>query len=168
MVDLTEIQGRAEEVAIKKALAATKLTDNSVLIEDVSLSINALNGLPGPYVKDFLNGLGQNNFFKVLSSFNDKSAHILCTFAFCQEGHQQPILFTGRLDGLIVEPRGLSKFGFDTIFEINHMGKTFSEITQDQKNKISHRAQAIHKLGVFLEENADILSSTRMDQGLGN
>ena len=53
-----EIQGEPEEIAIKKVELAVELVDTPVLIEDVSLCFDALQGLPGPYIKSFLKKLG--------------------------------------------------------------------------------------------------------------
>ena len=55
--DLPEIQGTSEEVAISKAREAFKIVQKPVIVEDVSLFFTALNGLPGPYIKHFLDAV---------------------------------------------------------------------------------------------------------------
>ena len=53
-IDLDELQGQPDFIAIKKVKTASAITKQACLVEDVSLCFNALNGLPGPYIKDFL------------------------------------------------------------------------------------------------------------------
>ena len=65
-MDLDELQGQPEFIAIKKVKAASKITGKACLVEDVSLCFNALNGLPGPYIKDFLEGLKTQGLVKLL------------------------------------------------------------------------------------------------------
>ena len=58
-MDLDELQGTPEFIATRKAKEATLKCDTAVMIEDVSLCFNALKGLPGPYIKDFLTNVGR-------------------------------------------------------------------------------------------------------------
>ena len=72
-VDLPELQGEPEEIAAEKARIASKSIGGSVLVEDTSLHFNALNGLPGPYIKWFLTKIGHkglNNLIAVHLSFS--------------------------------------------------------------------------------------------------
>ena len=73
--DLDELQGKPEYIASRKAKEATEHCDNAVMIEDVSLCFNALKGLPGPYIKDFLTNVGRDGLHKMLAGFEDKSAY---------------------------------------------------------------------------------------------
>ncbi|QVM11743.1 nucleoside triphosphate pyrophosphohydrolase ham1, variant 2 [Coccidioides posadasii str. Silveira] len=82
-----------------------------VLTEDTALEFNALGGLPGPYIKWFLEKLGHEGLNKLLYAFEDKSAVAVCTFAFAAGPGEEPILFQGRTDGKIVPARGPAKFG---------------------------------------------------------
>jgi XTP/dITP diphosphohydrolase len=61
-------------------------------------------------------------------------------------------VFRGRLDGLIVAPRGTGGFGYDPIFEVN--GTTLAELSLAEKNRISHRAQALEKVRRWLGQRA--------------
>lgn len=54
-----------------------------VMVEDTGLCFNALGGLPGPYIKWFLEGIGHEGLNKMLGGFVDKSAYAQCVFAFC-------------------------------------------------------------------------------------
>ena len=72
--DLDELQGAPEFIASRKAKEATQHCDTAVMIEDVSLCFNAMKGLPGPYIKDFLTKLGREGLVQMLSGFEDKTA----------------------------------------------------------------------------------------------
>ena len=73
-VDLPEIQGRPEEIAREKVKAASRLINGPALVEDVALYFHALNGLPGAYIKDFLNCLGCEGLSEILRPFGTKDA----------------------------------------------------------------------------------------------
>ena len=66
-LDLEEYQGTSEEIARKKAKLAATYWDNPILVEDTSLGFNTFNGLPGPYIKDFLKNLKPEGLYKMLS-----------------------------------------------------------------------------------------------------
>jgi inosine triphosphate pyrophosphatase len=65
-MDLDELQGTPEFIASRKAKEATNHCDTAVIVEDVGLCFNALKGLPGPYIKDFLGNLGREGLCKML------------------------------------------------------------------------------------------------------
>lgn len=115
-MDLDELQGTPEFIATRKAIEATKHCDTAVMIEDVSLCFNALKGLPGPYIKDFLGNIGRQGLYDMLKGFEDKTAYAQCTFAFCEGKGKEPILFVGKCQGTIVAPSGENMFGWDPIF----------------------------------------------------
>jgi len=149
-LDLVEIQGTIEEVSTDKCRRAAETVNGPVLVEDTSLCFNALKGLPGPYIKWFMEAIGHEGLNKLLAAYPDKSAQAVCTFAYC-EGHGcEPIIFQGRTDGKIVQARGPTRFGWDPIFE--YEGQTYAEMDKDVKNKISHRFKALEKLKAWLQE----------------
>lgn len=113
------------------------------MIEDTSLCFNALKGLPGPYIKWFLEKIGLDGLNKLLLGYDDKSAYAQCLFAFCSGPNAEPILFDGRCSGRIVPARGPTAFGWDPIFEVDGTGKTFAEMEKNEKNLISHRSRAL-------------------------
>ncbi|TPX36444.1 hypothetical protein SeLEV6574_g08041 [Synchytrium endobioticum] len=152
-LDLVEIQGTTQECAMDKARQASKaLGGRPVLTEDTALCFNALNGLPGPYIKWFLESVGHHGLNKMLAAFDDKTAYALCTFALVPAPNAEPILFEGRNDGRIVDARGPPEFGWDPIFESadGSCGLTYAEMAKSVKNRISHRARALEKLKEFL------------------
>jgi len=70
-VDLPELQGEMDEISIKKCQEAAKIVQGPVIVEDTCLCFNALKGLPGPYIKWFLEKLGPEGLYKMLSgNFN--------------------------------------------------------------------------------------------------
>ncbi|KAK1760729.1 inosine triphosphate pyrophosphatase [Echria macrotheca] len=143
-LDLIEIQGTLEQVTLDKCRRAADLIEGPVLVEDTCLCFNALNGLPGPYIKWFLDSIGHDGLNNLLAAYEDKSAKAVCTFAYSPGPGHEPILFQGVTDGKIVPPRGPTNFGWDPIFEYD--GKTYAEMDKAEKNKISHRGRALEKL----------------------
>ncbi|CEL04334.1 inosine triphosphate pyrophosphatase-like protein [Aspergillus pseudodeflectus] len=149
-VDVPEVQGTIEEIAKEKCRHAAQVVGGPVLTEDTALEFHALKGLPGPYIKHFLEALGHEGLNKMLDSFETRGADAVCTFAFSQGPGSEPIIFQGRTEGTIVRPRGPTNFGWDPIFE--YKGKTYAEMTKEDKNKISHRSRALTKLQQWLAE----------------
>jgi inosine triphosphate pyrophosphatase len=145
-IDLPELQGEPEDVAKSKSRYAYNLLKSPVLIEDTSLCYNALGGLPGVYVKWFLDKTGQEGLFNMLAAYKDNSAYTQCIFAYCFSEEEEPILFVGRCTGQIVSPRGPDNFGWDTIFQPDNEIETFAEMPSKRKNEISHRARALEQL----------------------
>lgn len=93
-----------EAVAKNKAIQGAQLAGGACVVEDTSLEFSALGGMPGPFIKWFQDSLGCEGLYKTLIGFEDKSATAVCTLAFCSYPHADPVLFTGRCSGKIVEP----------------------------------------------------------------
>lgn len=151
-VELLELQGDPMDVAREKCLLAAKQVSGPVMVEDTSLCFNALHGLPGVYVKWFLDKTGRPGLVNMLAAYEDKSAYAQCIFALTA-GEGQPVhLFVGQTQGEIVSPRGPEQsFGWDPVFQPNDCGgKTFAEMTKDEKNAISHRGKALEKMCDFI------------------
>lgn len=117
-----------------------------MIVEDTCLAFNALKGLPGPYIKWFLDKLGPEGLHKLLAGFEDKSAQAICTFAFTRDANSEVILFQGITNGAIVAPRGSRDFGWDPIFQPDGFDETYGELSKETKNSISHRSRALDKL----------------------
>ncbi|XP_077986572.1 inosine triphosphate pyrophosphatase-like [Glandiceps talaboti] len=149
-IDLPEYQGEPDEICIAKCEEAAKRIEGPVLTEDTCLCFNALDGLPGPYVKWFLAKLGPAGLYKLLSGWEDKSAYALCTFAYSSGNPDEPIkLFHGKTPGHIVEPRGPPDFGWDPCFQPEGFDKTYAEMNKDEKNAISHRGRALQAVAEY-------------------
>lgn len=161
-VDLPEIQEiSTEAVAKNKAIQGAQLAGGACVVEDTSLEFTALGGMPGPFIKWFQNKLQSQGLYNLLSAYEDKTATAVCTLAFCPYPHADPVLFTGTTKGKIIEPvvsdRG---FGWDSIFvpdstpEYNNdHGIPFASMTTEEKNKVSHRGQAVRQWADWLEKN---------------
>lgn len=154
-LDLPELQGAcAEAICRDKCRLAAREAGGAVMVEDTSLCFNAMGGLPGPYIKWFLEKLGHDGLNRMLAGFDDKTAYAQCIFAFSRgpDDPEPPRVFVGRTDGRIVAARGPADFGWDPVFEPDGFGQTYAEMDKDVKNGISHRYRALDKLRAFLRE----------------
>ena len=154
-IDLPEFQGEPDEISIEKCKVAAKEVGGPVMVEDTCLCFNALGGMPGPYIKWFLDKLKPEGLHRMLTGWEDKSAYALCTFAFSMGGPDDEVmLFRGTTDGKIVEPRGPRTFGWDPCFEPDGFKQTYAEMDKDTKNSISHRGRSLQKMQeYFVEKN---------------
>ncbi|KAG6867673.1 hypothetical protein C0993_012538 [Termitomyces sp. T159_Od127] len=171
-LDIPEIQGTTQEVAKAKCRRAAELvrhtlspspdtaddapprgrqTGSAVITEDTALCYAALNGLPGPYIKYFMQEVGHAGLNALLAGFPTKDAWALCTFAYSAGPGSEPVIFEGRTDGTIVPARGPKVFGWDPVFEPTGTGLTYAEMPPEQKNKLSHRYKALEKLRAYLQ-----------------
>ncbi|CAN8062237.1 unnamed protein product [Agarophyton chilense] len=161
-IHLPELQGEVEDIARHKCRLAVKEIAGPTLVEDTCLCFNALNGLPGPYIKWFLDKVGHHGLNNMLAGFEDKSAYALCTFAYASgtEG-EEPKVFSARTSGKIVPPRSKGDappFGWDPIFEPDGFDQTYAEMDKSVKNSISHRYKALelvkkHLISLLDEHN---------------
>jgi inosine triphosphate pyrophosphatase len=154
-IELPELQGDPILVAKEKCALASREVNGAAITEDTSLSFNALNGMPGIYIKWFLetNGLGGLN--DMISFSEDKSGYAQTVVAFCAGPGMEVLTFVGKTIGTIVRPRGSLIFGWDPIFEpVEGVGLTYAEMTGDQKDSISHRKRAFMKLREYIDQNS--------------
>ncbi|KAK1290318.1 Inosine triphosphate pyrophosphatase [Acorus calamus] len=149
-LDLPELQGEPEEISKDKArMAAKEKVNGPVLVEDTCLCFNALNGLPGPYIKWFLQKTGHEGLNNILKAYEDKSAYALCVFSLALGPTVEPISFVGKTMGKIVPARGPPDFGWDPIFQPDGYEQTYAEMPKEEKNKISHRFKALDKVKAY-------------------
>ncbi|XP_022980416.1 inosine triphosphate pyrophosphatase [Cucurbita maxima] len=142
-LDLPELQGEPEDISKEKARLAAIQVNGPVLVEDTCLCFNALKGLPGPYIKWFLEKIGHEGLNNLLVAYEDKSAYASCIFSFSLGPEAEPITFVGNTPGKIVLPRGPNDFGWDPIFQPDGYDQTYAEMSKEEKNKISHRYRAL-------------------------
>lgn len=140
-----------KENATKKAVEIMKLCNEITLADDSGLSIDALNGAPGIYSARYSGEHGddlQNNLLLLKNMQNEKNrkAKFICSIALAfPDG--KIINVDGEFEGLIdYEMKGQGGFGYDVLFYLPEYGKTSAEISAEEKNKISHRFKALHKL----------------------
>ncbi|MBG8576197.1 nucleoside-triphosphate diphosphatase [Bacillus subtilis] len=147
-----------EENAILKAEAVAKAVNKMVIADDSGLSIDNLGGRPGVYSARYAGEQkdDQANIEKVLSELKgiekeQRTARFHCALAVSIPGEETKTV-EGHVEGYIAEePRGEYGFGYDPIFIVKDKDKTMAELTSDEKNKISHRADALKKLSKLLE-----------------
>ena len=155
-VDLPDISGDPNTIAIQKCTAAANAVGGPVIVEEFSVSFGALNGLPGPYIHLFLDKCGPDGLNKMLEAFDEKSAYAESIVAFSSGPGQDPALFVGKTNGKIVAPRSSvsivdANSSFDAIFEPDESGgKTYAEMDEDEKTSISHRHRSFQQLRSFL------------------
>lgn len=154
-IDLPELQGTPESIVLAKLAVAVERVGSAsaVLVEDTCLAFDALGGLPGPYVKWFLEAVGPEGLHRMLAGFEDKGGAALCTLAFHAGGDAEPVVLQGVVRGRIVAPRGASGFGWDGVFEPDAGGgRTYAEMDPVAKNSISHRSVALKMLVAHVEK----------------
>jgi len=161
-IDLPELQGLPEDIVkgkLKIALEKSKNLKGPILVEDTSLCFNAYGGLPGPYIKYFLKAIKQEGLYKMACVFDDHSAYAQSIFGLQKGENEEPNLFIGKTEGEIVFPRGQKNFGllgWDPCFKPNCSNKTYAEMEEDEKNKISHRGKSSKALIDWLKKNQNI------------
>jgi inosine triphosphate pyrophosphatase len=159
-LDLPELQGANYYDIVKaKCRHASSMVGGPVIIEDSGLSFNSLGGLPGPYIKWFLDKIGNEGLNKMLTGFDDKSAVAHCIFAYCKGNDKgvgldgklgDIVIFDGRVEGQIVAPVGNNGFGWDAIFQPDGYEETFGEMEAKNKNEMSPRRKGIDLLANYL------------------
>lgn len=144
-----------EENAIIKARAASGCGYISIG-EDSGLSVNALGGAPGVYSARYAGEHGNDraNNEKLISELldsSDRSAKFVCTIGcILPDGGEH--IFRGETEGVILEElKGEGGFGYDPLFYYEPLGKTFVQLSAEEKNAVSHRGRAIELFAEFLK-----------------
>jgi XTP/dITP diphosphohydrolase len=158
--EIEEPGATLEENAEIKAKHINKLYSVDCFADDTGLEIEALNGAPGVYSARFA-GEGcsfDDNVQKTLALLADKSNRKACfRTVICLIINNETHFFEGRIDGEITTERfGTDGFGYDPIFRPDGFEKTFAEMSQSEKNQISHRALAVDKLVQFFTSNLGV------------
>ena len=133
-----------ENIAKASALEASNRTRLPVIVEDAGLFIDALKGFPGPYSNYAYRTIGKEGILKLLEDCDNRKARFKSVVVFCSPDLGAKC-FRGIVEGRISkEVRGESGFGFDPIFEPEGLsGRTFGELSIEEKNEISHRSRAL-------------------------
>ncbi len=144
------------ENSLLKAHTVHGRTGLPAIADDTGLEVDALDGAPGVYSARFagVDGTYEDNVNKLLSVMEDvpddmRSARFRTVISFVDE--IQELWTEGFIEGRITEdPRGNMGFGYDPVFYVPRLEKTFAELSTDEKNKISHRGIALQKLRKIL------------------
>jgi len=143
------------ENAIIKARHASALSGMPALADDSGLVVEALQGRPGIYSSRFAGekATDETNIDALLLALNGvvdqaRQAYFYCAIALVRHGNDPtPVIVSGQLHGVISKTRsGCAGFGYDPVFYLPKWGCTLAELSSEQKNKISHRAQALGQL----------------------
>jgi len=168
-----------EENARKKALHYSACVSGPVFADDSGICVDALGGAPGVFSARFAgpHASDEENNRKLLEELRRaeeelrcaetmiegvseaeyqsirRAAHYACVIALAQSGRILCVT-EGRVDGVILDqPRGRGGFGYDPYFFYAPLGKTFAELTPEEKFAVSHRGEAFRKLLDFLSQD---------------
>ena len=135
-----------ENIAKASVMEAVERCRLPIFVEDAGLFVDALSGFPGPYSSYVYRTIGVRGILKLMKEVEKRNAYFRSVVAFCNP-KESPKCFHGEVKGEISqEERGDHGFGFDPIFRRSDCpNRTFAEITIDEKNEFSHRAQALRK-----------------------
>jgi len=143
--------------ALEKARAAARLTDEPALGDDSGLEVDALGGAPGLYTARFggpeLDDRARWQF--LLERLRgiapaERTARFRCVIALAGPGRPEKVV-EGVAEGVIAEaPRGSGGFGYDPVFFFPPLGRTFAELSDDEKARVSHRGLAVAAVRALL------------------
>lgn len=155
--DIPEDGDTLEENALFKAEYLFKITGKNCFADDTGLEVEALAGAPGVRSARYASSecdsrLNMQKLLKELNGSSNRKARFRTVIALFLNGKQY--FFEGILNGTIAQSEsGTRGFGYDPLFTPNGYTKTLAELTDSQKNLISHRGIAIRKLSQFLENS---------------
>ena len=135
-----------EENALIKAQEAWKLSHTWALADDSGLCIDALGGKPGIYSARYAETPQKriDRVLKELEGEKDRSAHFTCHMTLIAPNGKIALSCEGICEGSIVEKqRGTNGFGYDPIFLVKGDTRTMAELSEDEKNQVSHRSKAL-------------------------
>jgi XTP/dITP diphosphohydrolase len=149
-----------EQNALKKAREAMQFSGLPALADDSGLVVDALDGRPGVFSARFAGEDADDsaNNRKLVAELEGiepetRGCAFVCAMAFVTPAGQERI-FTGRVGGRVLfEERGEGGFGYDPLFLVDGFGRSMAELTIEEKNRISHRGQALRQFRDYLEKS---------------
>ncbi len=144
-----------EENALLKTQEVSKYTTYPIIADDTGLEIEALDNKPGIHSSRYIQECGSREqaFTNIIHDLEGKNrrAKFICTICLLNM-EEKPLYFVGETEGHITEEVSTQDngFGYDPIFYCDEIKKTYSEITEKEKNLVSHRAKALKKLLTYL------------------
>lgn len=146
------------ENALAKARHASRCSGLPALADDSGICVSALGGAPGVNSARYAGEprSDERNNLKLIEALKnqmDRRAYYYCVIVLVRHADDpQPVIADGSWHGEIIDsPRGTGGFGYDPYFYLPELGKTSAELTAEQKNKISHRGEALAKLVELLQ-----------------
>ena len=156
--EIVEDGSTFEENALIKARTISKYSGKTAISDDSGLSVELLDGRPGVYSARYSKEqTDEKNIEKVLLELNGQKskAKFVSVIALVKPDGTE-LTFRGECHGeIIFEKRGTNGFGYDPIFYVPSLDKTFAELSAEQKNSISHRKQSLEKFSQYLKEESD-------------
>ena len=155
--EIAETASDLEGNSLLKAETIFRQYGQIVVSDDSGLEVLALSGAPGVYSARYAgqqkdNQKNTEKLLHELKGIKNRNAQFRTVITLMSSN--DTLQFEGIVEGTIVhEPKGDKGFGYDPVFIPNGYQKTFAELSSIEKNKISHRANAIEKLVAFLEKN---------------
>jgi len=152
-INLPEIQEIDPYKIIQaKLIEARKHHDGEFIVEDTSLYMDCLNGIPWPLIKWFLEKIGNEWLFQIAEKFHNYKV-VAKTLIWYSNQNWEINFFEWAINWKMTKPQAETNFGRDPIFIPDWYDCSFAEITKEEKNKISHRRLALDKLKEFLDKN---------------
>lgn len=149
--EVTEDGHTFEENAYKKASFTSKILGLPALADDSGLEAAALGGMPGVHSARYAGADatdGENNakLLQALSGIADREARFCCVLSLAVPSGPA-LTYEATCKGTITEaPKGQNGFGYDPLFFYPPLGKTFGEMTLEEKSQVSHRGKALREL----------------------
>lgn len=145
-----EIQGEPEEIIKHKAKRAYEIFKHPILVDDVSVYIEELNGFPGPYMKDFLKVMTP---YEMGVKFAGSRIKAICRLGLYR-GPEDIIIAQGEFNGTIVTPKDNNHKGreFEIFVQPDGMDKVMLDFSVKKKNEFSHRGLAMKNLLEILKK----------------
>lgn len=136
-----------------KALHYSRFTDGAVLADDSGLVVPALGGAPGVHSARYA-GPGATDADRVQKLLREmrgkegaeRRARFVCVTAVAQAGRAIAVVSDLAHGVITEEPRGAGGFGYDPVFLFEELGRTYAELTRNEKNAYSHRGKSFSKL----------------------
>lgn len=148
-----------EENSLIKAKEAYRVSKTYCLADDSGLCVEALNGAPGLYSARYA-GTQDEKIEKLLGELkgvDDRKAKFVCCVTLLDDKGEMIFQTIGECHGSIVKERkGINGFGYDPIFLVNNSTRTMAEMSEEEKNTISHRANALKQFLEFMHKNFNI------------
>jgi XTP/dITP diphosphohydrolase len=152
-IELQEIQSLdVAEVVRDKAQRACRIVGRPVLVEDFSLQIHSLGGLPGPLIKWFMRAVGPEGLCKMLEFHQSRSANVQVAMAY-SDGAETKVFLGERSGWIARHPRGKKQWGPDMIFVPSGWDKTWAEMNEQELLDTSVRRLAVAQLETFLRSS---------------
>ncbi|RLB10829.1 MAG: Non-canonical purine NTP pyrophosphatase, partial [Deltaproteobacteria bacterium] len=140
-----------EDNAVKKARFTARILGLPALADDSGLVVKALGGLPGVYSARYAgdhadDAANNRKLLEAMKGIRNREASFVCVIAIAVP-RGPALIYEGTCDGLIAEEmRGNNGFGYDPLFYYPPLGKTFAEMSAEDKNRVSHRGKAMAEL----------------------